>query len=79
MNQKQADALAAQGTAQQSACAHYWRVDAPNGPTSVGVCKHCGAIGEFRNSIPMGGWAREAAEARRAKAARARAAKAASS
>lgn len=29
---------------------HRWSIDTPNGPTSRGVCKHCGAQKEFRNS-----------------------------
>ena len=28
---------------------HRWRIDEPNGPVSVGVCKTCGTIKEFKN------------------------------
>lgn len=28
---------------------HRWRIDEPNGPTSRGVCKVCGAEKEFKN------------------------------
>ena len=40
----------------QQACVHHWEI-APaafdSGPTSEGVCRKCGAVREFRNSIPM--------------------------
>ena len=40
----------------QQTCAHHWKI-APaafeSGPTSEGVCRKCGAVGEFKNSIPM--------------------------
>ena len=28
---------------------HRWRIDEPNGPMSIGVCKECGATKEFKN------------------------------
>ncbi len=31
-------------------CRHHWIIEVPNGPTSRGVCKRCGAEREFRNS-----------------------------
>lgn len=31
--------------------AHRWRISEPNGPTSEGICKHCGRAKEFRNSF----------------------------
>ena len=31
-------------------CHHYWVIDSPEGPTSRGVCKFCGAVKEFYNS-----------------------------
>ena len=37
-------------------CAHYWVIESPNGPTSVGACKHCGAVREFKNSIHITSW-----------------------
>ena len=43
-------------------CSHHWVIASPNGPTSVGVCKLCGVEREFRNSLPGGGWERDAAE-----------------
>lgn len=29
--------------------AHHWRIEEPNGPTSHGVCRHCGAERDFPN------------------------------
>jgi len=43
-------------TSEQQGCAHYWVIDRPNGPTSKGVCRICGAEGEFENSIPGTTW-----------------------
>ena len=31
-------------------CAHWWQIESPNGETSQGVCKHCGAARSFLNS-----------------------------
>ncbi len=33
-------------------CKHYWKIESSNNPTSVGVCKYCGAEKEFLNSLP---------------------------
>ena len=30
-------------------CRHYWRIEAPNGIKSMGVCKYCGEEKEFTN------------------------------
>jgi hypothetical protein len=49
-------------------CAHFWRIESPNGPTSKGRCKHCGAVQEFMNSIPITGWERSTPETRKAAA-----------
>ena len=32
-------------------CRHYWIIESPNGPTSGGLCKYCGARKEFENSV----------------------------
>jgi len=32
-------------------CVHYFICSPPNGPTTIGVCKLCGAKKEMRNSI----------------------------
>ena len=31
-------------------CRHHWLIESPQGPTSMGICKLCGARKEFRNS-----------------------------
>ena len=50
-----------------SDCVHHWVIDEPNGPTSNGTCKVCGAAREFKNSIQGSGWDRDG---RRRRAAR---------
>lgn len=40
-------------------CRHYWIIESPNGPTSRGVCKLCGAEKEFQNSFPESFWERD--------------------
>lgn len=35
---------------------HHWLIESPNGPTSVGTCKVCGVIREFKNSIQITSW-----------------------
>lgn len=37
-------------------CSHHWVIDSPNGPTSNGVCKLCGARQDFVNSLGTVGW-----------------------
>ena len=34
----------------ETSCRHHWLIDSPQGPTSMGICKLCGAQKEFRNS-----------------------------
>ena len=43
-------------------CKHRWKIASPNGPTSEGVCLDCGAIDEFKNSMPVSGWDRDGAK-----------------
>jgi hypothetical protein len=31
-------------------CRHHWLIDSPQGATSMGRCKICGEVREFRNS-----------------------------
>lgn len=33
------------------ACKHHWMIGPQDGPTSEGVCCHCGERREFRNSV----------------------------
>lgn len=37
-------------------CRHHWKIAAPNGATSLGVCKYCGAEREFANSTSESIW-----------------------
>lgn len=37
-------------------CAHHWVIEPPNGLTSRGTCLKCGAVQDFRNSVPPKGW-----------------------
>ncbi|MBI1885251.1 MAG: hypothetical protein HYS09_02885 [Chloroflexi bacterium] len=39
---------------EQEPCAHHWLIENPNGETSIGVCKYCGASREFRNYAAPG-------------------------
>ena len=34
----------------QVECCHYWIIGSPNGPTSRGTCKFCGAEKDFHNT-----------------------------
>jgi hypothetical protein len=34
----------------QARCRHHWLIESPQGPTSMGMCKLCGAQKEFSNS-----------------------------
>ncbi|HEY48444.1 MAG TPA: hypothetical protein G4O13_00180 [Dehalococcoidia bacterium] len=43
-------------------CIHYWIIESPDGPTSRGVCKHCGAEKEFRNYVVYSPWEDEIAK-----------------
>jgi hypothetical protein len=45
-------------------CVHRWRIESPNGATSRGICKHCGAEKEFPNSAEDGLWEREVPQSR---------------
>jgi hypothetical protein len=36
---------------QPEKCVHYWIIDPPDGPTSEGRCKYCGAVAEFFNDL----------------------------
>ncbi len=45
-------------------CIHRWRIESPNGATSHGVCRNCGAEKEFPNSAEDGLWEREVPQSR---------------
>lgn len=33
-------------------CPHFWDIEAANGPSSLGTCRHCGKTREFFNAFP---------------------------
>lgn len=33
-------------------CVHFWLIDTPDGETSQGVCRFCGAVKTFLNYVP---------------------------
>jgi hypothetical protein len=37
----------------EAGCPHYWLIEPPRGPTSMGICKLCGAIKEFDNQFSV--------------------------
>lgn len=41
---------------QVSTCRHHWKIASPNGATSRGVCKYCGAERDFPNSTNESVW-----------------------
>ncbi|MFQ6028299.1 MAG: hypothetical protein ACE5Q6_12470 [Dehalococcoidia bacterium] len=47
------------GTKQQTTptCAHYWIIEVATGPTSEGVCQHCGQTRTFQNFVERQVWA----------------------
>ena len=36
------------------ACVHHWLIAIADGPVSMGICKLCHAVREFKNSIYVG-------------------------
>lgn len=40
-------------------CRHHWVIETPSGSLSVGRCRRCGAVREFRNSMPDTYWDEE--------------------
>jgi hypothetical protein len=40
------------GISDCTAPSHYWLIGEPNGHTSPGLCKHCGAGRDFPNWLP---------------------------
>jgi len=55
--------MAANGTIQEPAqreaapgCVHHWVIESPNGATSRGICRRCGAAEDFENTIKPKGW-----------------------
>ncbi len=43
-------------TTESSTCRHHWVIDSPAGPVSNGICRLCGEVREFRNSLEDSYW-----------------------
>ena len=50
----------------ESQCNHHWIIESPNGPTSIGECRICGEVREFKNSIQITSWESEGSHLHRA-------------
>jgi len=37
-------------------CIHFWVIDSPDGPTSLGQCKYCHEERLFKNTLPERKW-----------------------
>ena len=40
-------------------CAHHWKINDPDGPTSHGTCKKCGIEKEFTNYLEGSSWSND--------------------
>jgi hypothetical protein len=45
-------------------CVHRWVIESPNGETSRGVCRYCGAEKDFPNAAEDGLWERNVPQSR---------------
>ena len=50
--------VALQSEALTGSCIHFWVIESPNGPTSIGTCKLCTEVREFRNSMYSSTWSK---------------------
>ena len=50
------DSNVAEELTEASACRHQWMIDAPAGPSSLGVCRVCGEERHFQNYIEGSAW-----------------------
>ena len=39
-------------------CRHYWLIEPPSGPVSLGICRFCLETRDFKNSSSWSGWGR---------------------
>ncbi len=58
-------ALPEQAEPQAPVCQHHWRIASPNGATSIGTCKRCGAVREFMNSSSDSIWESDSSDGNR--------------
>jgi hypothetical protein len=56
VRRKSKDLHEKQRPAAKAGCTHYWVIESPKGPTSLGRCKICGAVSEFSNYVPYPTW-----------------------
>ncbi|MEX0682637.1 MAG: hypothetical protein WD904_01100 [Dehalococcoidia bacterium] len=49
MANQRAETITLQSDVSSDGCAHHWQIDTPNGETSEGTCKRCGATRAFLN------------------------------
>lgn len=47
---------------EQPTCRHHWRIESPNGSTSMGTCKLCSEIREFSNSSTDSIWENDSSD-----------------
>jgi hypothetical protein len=52
----------AEDAAEEPGCQHHWKIAPPNGATSLGKCKVCGEVREFRNSSADSIWDNDSGE-----------------
>ena len=50
------EGIAVQERRRRTSCRHHWLIDTPNGATSRGVCKRCGAARRFPNAAEDARW-----------------------
>jgi len=43
-------------TVEDEPCSHYWLIETPKGPWSLGTCKKCSKIDAFKNTVENTGW-----------------------
>jgi|TARA_B110000263_G_C15272398_1_gene494163 hypothetical protein len=43
-------------------CKHHWILDQPNGPMSTALCKICGLVNEFPNSLSESNWTKPSSQ-----------------
>jgi hypothetical protein len=55
-HQPQPDAVPSLAAETAATCRHRWRIAAPNGSTSPGVCTQCGAQQQFPNALDDSIW-----------------------
>ena len=44
------------GATHETVCVHYWIIECPKGPTSMGTCRNCGERKVFRNFALYSPW-----------------------